>query len=74
MRRPVTSESFLVRTQAEHPVHVHDGTDYTGVIACLRRLPRRALQASDALERQEAKNLLLLYRAIKLLDLLSPKK
>ena len=48
----MTSEYFLVSTQAEHPVHLRDVTDHTGVVACLLRLPRRALQASDALEQQ----------------------
>ena len=48
----VTAESTGVSTQAEHPVHLRDGTDHTGVVACLFRLPRRALQASDALEQQ----------------------
>ena len=48
----MTSESTSVSTQAQHPVHLRDGTDHTGVISCLFRLPRRALQASDALEQQ----------------------
>jgi len=48
----VTAEATGVSTQAEHPVHLRDGTDHTGVVACLLRLPRRALQASDALEQQ----------------------
>ena len=50
--RPVTSESSQVSTQAEHPVHLRDVTDHTGVVACLLRLPRRALQASDSLGQQ----------------------
>ena len=48
----VTAEATGVSTQAQHPVHLRDGTDHTGVVACLLRLPRRALQASDALEQQ----------------------
>ena len=50
--RRVTAEATVVSTQAEHPVHLRDRTDHTGVVACLLRLPRRALQASDALEQQ----------------------
>ena len=48
----VTAEATGVSTQAEHPVHLRDGTDHTGIVACLLRFPRRALQASDALEQQ----------------------
>ena len=48
----VTAEATGVNTQAEHPVHLRDGTDHTGIVACLLRFPRRALQASDALEQQ----------------------
>ena len=48
----VTAEATGVSTKAEHPVHLRDGTDHTGEVASLLRLPRRALQASDALEQQ----------------------
>ena len=48
----VTAEATGVSTQAQHPVHLRDGTDHTGVVASLFRLSRRALQASDALEQQ----------------------
>ena len=47
-----TAEAAGVSTQAQHPVHLRDGTDHTGVVACLLRLPRRPLQASDALKQQ----------------------
>ena len=48
----MNAESTGVSTQAEHPVHLRDDTDHTGVVAYLLRFPRRALQASDALEQQ----------------------
>ena len=48
----VPAEATGVSTQAEHPVHLRDGTDHTGIVASLFRLSRRALQASDALEQQ----------------------
>ena len=48
----VTAEATGVSAQAQHPVHLRDGPDHTGVVACLLRFPRRALQASDALEHQ----------------------
>ena len=48
----VTAEATGVSTQAQHPVHLRDGPDHTGVVACLLRLPRCALQASDALEQE----------------------
>ena len=48
----ITAEATSVSAQAQHPVHLRDGPDHTGVVACLLRLPRRALQASDALEQQ----------------------
>ena len=48
----VTAEATGVSTQAQHPVHLRHGADHTGVVACLFRLPRRALQARDALEQQ----------------------
>ena len=44
--------SHGVSTKAQHPVHLRDRPDHTGVVACLFRLPRRALQATDALEQQ----------------------
>ena len=48
----MTTEATGIGTQAQHPVHLRDGPDHTGVVACLLRLPRRALQASDALKQQ----------------------
>ena len=48
----VTAEATGVSAQAQHPVHLRDGTDHTCVVAALFRLPRRALQASDALKQQ----------------------
>ena len=58
----MTAEATSVSAQAEHPVHLRDGTDHTGVVACLFRLTRSALQAGDALEQQ-----------VTLIDLLSTK-
>ena len=48
----VTAEATGVSAQAQHPVHLRDGPDHAGPVACLLRLPRRELQASDALEQQ----------------------
>ena len=48
----MTAEATGVSTQAEHPFHLRNGSDHTGVVACLLRLPRRTLQASNALEQQ----------------------
>ena len=48
----VPAEATGVSTQAQHPIHLCDGTDHTGVVACLLRLSRRARQASDSLEQQ----------------------
>ena len=48
----VAAETTGVSTQAQHPVHLRHGTDHTGEVACILRLPRRALQASDALKQQ----------------------
>ena len=48
----VTAEASGVSTQAQHPVHLRDGTAHTGVVAALFCLPRCALQASDALKQQ----------------------
>ena len=48
----VTAEATGVSAQAQHPVHLRHGTDHTGVVAALFCLPRRTLQASDALEQQ----------------------
>ena len=48
----MTAEATGVSPQAQHLVHLRDSTDHAGPIACLLRLPRRALQASDALEQQ----------------------
>ena len=48
----VTAEATRVSAKAQHPVHLRDGSDHTGVIACLLRLPCRALQASNVLEQQ----------------------
>ena len=48
----VTAEATGVGAQAQHPVHLRDGPDHTGVVAALLCLPRCALQASDALEQQ----------------------
>ena len=42
--------SHGVSTKAQHPVHLRDRPNHTGVVACLFRLPRRALQATDALK------------------------
>ena len=48
----VTAEATGVSAQAQHPVHLRDGTDHTGEVAALFRLARRALQASKALKKQ----------------------
>ena len=48
----MTAEATSVSAQAQHPVHLRDGTDHTGVVTALFRLTRRALQASDALKQQ----------------------
>ena len=48
----VTAESFLVSAQGHHLVELGDAADHAGVVACLLRLPRSALQASNALEQQ----------------------
>ena len=48
----VNAEATGVGAQAQHPVHLRDGPDHTGVVAALLCLPRCALQASDALEQQ----------------------
>ena len=48
----VTAEAAGVSTQAQHPVHLRDNTDHTGVVAHLLRPPRSALQASDTPEQQ----------------------
>ena len=48
----MTTEAMGVSIQAQHHVHPRDAPVQTGVVACLLRLPRCALQASDALEQQ----------------------
>ena len=51
MRR-VTAKAFLVSTQSHHLVELGDTADNHCELTSLLRLPRRALQASDALEQQ----------------------
>lgn len=51
MRR-VAAESFLVSTQGHHLVELSDAADNNSELTSLFRLPRRALQASNALEQQ----------------------
>ena len=48
----MTTEATGVSLQAQHHAHPRDAPVQTGVVTCLLRLPRCALQASDALEQQ----------------------
>ena len=48
----VTAEPFLVSAQGHHLVELSDAADNHSELAAFFCLPRRALQASDALEQQ----------------------
>ena len=48
----MTAESFLVSAQGHHLVELSDAADNHSELAAFFCLPRRALQASDALEQQ----------------------
>ena len=48
----MTAEATGVSTQAEHPVHLRDRTNRTGLVTCLLCLSLRALQANDLLKQQ----------------------
>ena len=48
----MTSETLLVSAQSHHSIHQLNRADHTGEVAALFRLARRALQASEALEKQ----------------------
>ena len=50
--RRVTAKAFLVSTQSHHLVELGYTADNHCELTSLLRLPRRALQASDALEQQ----------------------
>ena len=50
--RGVAAESFLISAQGHHLVELGDTADNDCELTSLLRLPRRALQASDALEQQ----------------------
>lgn len=48
----MTSEPSLISAQSHHSIHQLNRADHTGEVAALFRLARRALQASEALEKQ----------------------
>ena len=48
----MTPEPSLISAQSHHSIHQLNRTDHTGEVAALFRLTRRALQASEALEKQ----------------------
>ena len=48
----MTAESSLISAQSHHSIHQLNRADHTGEVAALFRLARRALQASEALEKQ----------------------
>ena len=48
----MAAETLLVSAQSHHSIHELNRADHTGKVAALFRLARRALQASEALEKQ----------------------
>ena len=48
----MTAEPSLISAQSHHSIHQLNRADHTGKVAALFRLARRALQASEALEKQ----------------------